>query len=345
MSCELQGHVGTVGERELVRDKKPAAAEASRFSLSLPQRPTIGLALGSGSARGWAHIGVIHSLQEAGVPIDYVAGASIGAVVGAVFCAGQIDLLAKEVRRLDWRKMASMLDLALPRSGLLAGEKITAFIRNLIGDCPLEKLPVPFWAVATNLRTGQEVWLRQGSTVEAIRASMSLPGIFTPVRRGSLWLVDGGLTNPVPVSVCRAMGADIVIAVNLNADILLRPRKSLDGQGRDSHASSDQPLGRVLRHYWQQRGERFRQLLPLPRRSGETPLSIFEVLLYSLNVMQDRITRQRLAADPPDFLIAPYLRHIQLLEFHRADEAITEGERAAQALLPALRESLSGDKT
>jgi NTE family protein len=303
-------------------------------------QPTVGLALGSGSARGWAHIGVIQSLRKAGVPINYVAGASVGAFVGAALCAGQIEVLEEEARRMDWRKMARMLDLTFPRSGLLGGEKIEAFIRHLVQDRSMEELSIPFCAVATNLRTGKEVWLRHGSAVKAVRASLSLPGIFTPVRQGPLWLVDGGLANPVPVSVCRAMGADLVIAINLNADILLRPRKSLEGKGRTTRSQRDQRLRQTFRQYWQRRGDRFGKLLP--RGSGELSLSIFEVLIYSLNVMQDRITRQRLAADPPDFQIAPYLRHIQLLEFHRAEEAMVEGERAVQALLPAIRESLAG---
>ena len=231
------------------------------------------------------------------------------------------------------------LDLTFPRSGLLGGEKIEAFIRHLIQDRSIGDLPIPFSTVATNLRTGKEIWLRNGSAVKAVRASLSLPGIFTPVRQGSLWLVDGGLSNPVPVSVCRAMGADLVIAVNLNADILLRPRKNTNGQGRTVRSQQDLRLDQTFRQYWQRRGEPFRKLFS--RRSGKSSLSIFEVLLYSLNVMQDRITRQRLDADPPDFQIAPYLRHIQLLEFHRAEEAMIEGERAAQALLPAIRESLA----
>ncbi len=310
-------------------------------SATVPPRPTVGLVLGSGSARGWAHIGVIRSLLRAGVPIDYVAGASIGAFVGAVFCAGQIDLLAEEVLRLDWRKMTSMLDFTLPRTGLLAGEKLTAFIRHLVHDCAIEELPIPFCAVATSLQTGREIWLRHGSTVAAVRASLSLPGIFTPVRHGTLWLVDGGLANPVPVTVCRAMGAEVVIAVNLNAEILPRLQRSVKKKEQGGHPQRDQRLRQAFRQYWQKQGERFRQRLPLPRQSGEGSLSIFEVLLYSVQGMQDRITRQRLAADPPEVQITPSLRHIQLWEFHRAEEAIAEGERVAQALLPTIRESLA----
>jgi NTE family protein len=309
-------------------------------SVSPPSSPTIGLALGSGSARGWAHIGVIQALNEAGVPISYVAGSSIGALVGGAFCAGQIGELEREVRHLDWRRLASMVDIALPRSGLLAGEKIITFIRHLIGGCLLDELPLPLWAVATSLRTGKEVWIRQGPAVEAIRASMSVPGIFTPVRQGTQWLVDGGLANPVPVSVCRAMGADVVIAVNLNADILLRPDKNQVSKEIRPSSIRVHRFQHTFRHYWQQRGKHFRQFLPLPTQTKEPSLSIFEVLLYSLQVMQDRITRHRLAADPPDFLITPAVRHIQLIEFHRADEAIAEGIRATQAVLSAIREGI-----
>ncbi len=301
--------------------------------------PKVGLALGSGSARGWAHIGVIQSLKKAGIPVHCVAGASMGAFVGAVFCAGQIEALKEEVCRLDWRRMARMVDLSFPRSGLLEGEKIEAFIRRLVQDRSLEELSIPFWAVATHLHTGKEVWLRSGPTAIAVRASLSIPGIFTPVRQGSLWLVDGGLTNPVPVSVCRAMGADLVIAVNLNADILPHPPKRAE---RKKPLGRSQ-LGKAFWRYWQQHGNHLRKFVSLPRPSEQPSLSIFEVLLYSLHVMQDRITRQRLAVDPPDFHITPYLRHIQLLEFHRAEEAIAEGERATQALLPLIRESLAAE--
>ncbi len=308
---------------------------------ALHSHPTVGLALGSGSARGWAHIGVIQTLREAGVPIDCVAGSSIGALVGGVFCAGQLDALAREARHLDWRRLVRMLDIALPRSGLLAGEKITAFIRQLTGERTLTTLSIPFWAVATSLRTGREVWIRQGPVAEAIRASMSMPGILTPIRSGSQWLVDGGLANPVPVSVCRAMGADIIIAVNLNAEILLRPEKPHPPLATGTGAPRSRQLHHTFRYYWQQRGKQFRQLLPLlSRRAKEPSLSLFEVILYSLHVMQDRITRHRLAADPPDFLITPAVRQIQLFEFHRADEAIAAGTRAVQALLPAIRESI-----
>lgn len=303
--------------------------------------PTVGLALGSGSARGWAHIGVIQALKEAGVPVDYVCGSSIGALVGGVYCAGQLEALAQEARRLDWRRLVRMLDIALPKSGLLAGEKITAFIRQLTGERALQSLPTPFWAVATNLQTGKEVWIRYGPTAEAIRASISVPAILTPIRYGSQWLVDGGLANPVPVSVCRAMGADIVIAVNLNADLLSRPDKLPLPPAASGKTWRNPHLQHPFRYYWQQRGKQFRQLLPpLSRRAKQPSISIFEVVLYALHVMQDRITRHRLAADPPDFLITPAVRHIQLFEFHRADEAIAEGMRAAQALLPAIHASI-----
>ena len=184
----------------------------------------MGIALGSGSARGWSHIGVIRSLLEAGIPIDYTCGASIGALVAGSFAAGFLDPLDRWVRKLSWSHIIGFMDVMIPRSGLVEGEKISGYLRGILSDPRIEELPVPFSAVATDLKTGKEVWIREGSLIDAVRASISLPGIFTPYGRNGQWLVDGGLVNPVPVSPCRAMGADIVIAVNLNSDIMGKPK-------------------------------------------------------------------------------------------------------------------------
>jgi NTE family protein len=184
----------------------------------------VGIALGSGSARGWSHIGVIRSLLEAGIPIDFACGASIGALVAGSLAAGFLDPLDRWVRKLSWSHIIGFMDVMIPRSGLVEGERITAYLRETLADPKIEDLPIPFIAIATDLKTGKEVWIQEGSLIDAIRASISFPGIFTPCGRNGQWLVDGGLVNPVPVSSCRAMGADIVIAVNLNADIMGKPR-------------------------------------------------------------------------------------------------------------------------
>jgi NTE family protein len=180
----------------------------------------IGLALGSGSARGWAHIGVIKALTEAGIHVDYVAGTSVGAVVGAVYASGRIDSFKDVVLQLDWKKIAFFLDVVFPKSGLIDGNKIAEFIRSHVEEKNIEDLSLPFCAVSTDLATGNEVIIKDGDIIEAVRASISVPGVFTPVRKNGAILVDGGLVNPVPVSVVREMGADLVIAVDLNHDIV-----------------------------------------------------------------------------------------------------------------------------
>ena len=182
--------------------------------------PKIGLALGSGSARGLAHLGVIRAVQEAGIKVDYVAGTSIGALVGAVYAAGSIDSLESTFQKFDWKKMVSFFDVIFPKSGLIDGAKVRELVRALVHAEVIESLPIPFCAVATDIQSGEEVVIRQGDLIEAVRASIAVPGIFTPVRSNGLLLVDGGLVNPVPVSVVRAMGAEIVIAVDLNQQIV-----------------------------------------------------------------------------------------------------------------------------
>ncbi|MBW2170141.1 MAG: patatin-like phospholipase family protein, partial [Deltaproteobacteria bacterium] len=180
----------------------------------------IGLALGSGSARGWAHIGVIEALNEAGIQIDYVAGTSVGAVVGAVYASGKIHSFENSILQFDWKKVVSFLDVVFPKSGLIDGNKIADFVRTHVEEKNIENLSLPFRAISTDLVTGNEVVFQEGDIIEAVRASISIPGIFTPLRKDEMTLVDGGLVNPVPVSVVMEMGADYVIAVDLNHDII-----------------------------------------------------------------------------------------------------------------------------
>ncbi|MCK4505818.1 MAG: patatin-like phospholipase family protein, partial [Candidatus Aegiribacteria sp.] len=187
----------------------------------------VGLALGSGSARGWSHIGVIRALEEAGITVDYIAGTSIGALVGAVYASGRIDLLEDAVQQFSRKHILSLSDPVLPKSGLIDGVKIADFIHQYVLDMPIERLPIPLAIIATDLNTGDEVVLREGNIVEAIRASISLPGIFKPVKKDDYLLVDGGLVNPVPVRIVRDMGADFVIAVDLNYDIVQRKLEGL----------------------------------------------------------------------------------------------------------------------
>lgn len=306
----------------------------------------IGLALGSGSARGWSHIGVIQGLLEEGITIDMVCGTSIGAIVGGALAAGGIDRLDEWVRELSWSDIIGFIDVMFPRSGLIEGDKIIKFFRKNFADPNIEDLPMPFAAVATDLFSGQEIWIREGSIMDAVRASISLPGIFVPFKRGNQWLVDGGIVNPVPVSVCRAMGADIVIAVNLNSDLLGKRRsqktQKKNEQLQKERISSGGKLHEQLSTYLDHTVKRGKALIPawLGLGGSDRDPSLFEVMTTATNIMQDRITRQRLAGDPPDLLISPRLAHIGLLEYNRADETIREGRHALELSLPLLRDLL-----
>ncbi|PKN04988.1 MAG: patatin [Deltaproteobacteria bacterium HGW-Deltaproteobacteria-9] len=320
----------------------------------------IGLALGSGSARGWAHIGVIRALADAGIEVKCIAGASIGSLVGAAFALGKMDVLEGFARQLDWRQIVSFLDVTFPRSGLIDGEKITDFFRSHVREMNIEELPLPYCAVATDLSTGREVVLNGGDLIEAIRASISVPGIFTPVKKNGGFLVDGGLVNPVPVSAARNMGADYVIAVDLNHDIFGKrsannigpvapPTKYAVGQFPPKKRGIAQDLRKRLSEFNSPALSQVRLWLhrdPVP--------NIFEVLTTSINIIEAQITAARLVTDPPDLLIQPRLGHIRFLEFHRAQEAIDEGYREATTQLTEKwkgaaardfpKESLSGRK-
>jgi len=308
----------------------------------------IGLALGSGSARGWAHIGVIQGLREEGIPIDMVCGTSIGAIVGGAHAAGALDQLDAWVRELSWSDIIGFMDVMFPRSGLIEGEKIIKFFRENFSDPNIEDLPIPFAAVATDLMSGSELWLQKGSLMDAMRASMSMPGIFVPCKRETQWLVDGGLVNPVPVSLCRAMGAEIVIAVNLNSDLIGKRRAARQRRSDKKNANKDSinrqngtgGLREQLTGYINSTVKRGKSFIPewFGLENSDRDPSLFEVMATATNIMQDRITRQRLAGDPPDILITPRLAHIGLLEYNRAADAIREGRHALDLNLPLLKD-------
>lgn len=279
-------------------------------------------------ARGWAHIGVIRALTNMGFKFDVVAGCSIGSLVGGVYLADKIDVLEDWARSLNKMKIVSYLDLKVRSGGLISGAKLLDEIKHYIGDTTIEQLPQRYVSVATDLVTGHEIWLERGPLAEAMRASFSLPGVFPPIRIDGRWLVDGALVNPLPVSACRAMGADMVIAINLNADIIGKVRRP---GGEVSSATGFDLLNLV--ESTQELENKMHGLDPLTRRvfrrEHDNP-SLFGVMTASLNIMQDRVTRSRLAGDPPDVHIAPRLGHIGLLEFDRAPEAIREGEQAVE---------------
>ncbi len=290
------------------------------------KRPRIGLALGGGSARGWAHVGVIRELEAAGIRPDLVCGTSVGAMVGAAYAAGELDRFEQWLLDMSVSDVVSFMDVTL-NGGVLKGDRLMDFFRRNFVDHPIENLAMPFAAVATSLRTGAEVWLREGSTVEAVRASIALPVLFTPVQHDGLILVDGGLVNPVPVSLARAMGADLVIAVDLNSDMLSRHEAA-----NPPPESTANPVGEWMRKLQVTLG------LPLSEAASNEPKppSLLDVVGSSINIMQVRITRSRMAGEPADVVVAPRLAHFGLFDFHRAREAIDIGRHGVRTILHQL---------
>ena len=336
---------GTSGEGTLVFEgffararNGDRSAEATTAPIKpTATRPTIGLALGGGAARGFAHIGVMRTLIAHGIVPDVIVGTSIGAVVGGCYAARRLDALETWSRGLTVRGVLANLDISLSGSGLIRGDHLARQLEAQLADARIDDLPLRFAAIATEFDTGHEIWLTRGRLVEALRASYSLPGIFPPVRIGGRWLVDGALVNPVPVSAARALGARLVIAVNLNSDLFGR------GTIIANHGSDDEddmalaaakPNG--LRGIFSRDRTLRRRILGRRGRPG-----IPTVMVEAFNVMQDRITRARLAGDPPDVLISPRLGGVGWFDFHRAADAIAIGAEAAEKALPAVTEAVT----
>lgn len=304
----------------------------------MKKKKRIGLALGSGSARGWSHIGVIKCLLDAGIPIHIVCGSSMGAVVGGAYAAGILNSLEDLARDFSWIDFLKFMDVSLSRRGLLEGDRITDFFREKISNRMIDDLDLPYGAVAVDLQTGMEVCFRKGPLLDAMRASFSLPGLFTPFQRGQQWLIDGGLVNPVPVSLCRSMGADIVIAVNLNDGIV--EKNFFRKNSQNNKAIQDKLLDVFRTEFISNNFPFMKKTDRSDQRKEKTP-NMIEVMAKSIYIMQDRITRQRLIVDQPDVLISPHLSGIGLLEFHRAKETIEEGLTSTRSILPAILEQLA----
>jgi NTE family protein len=297
----------------------------------MARKPLIGIALGSGVGRGWAHLGILNTLEAAGVQPDIVCGTSIGALVGGAYVGGRMAELEEWARGLTTSGMARLFDFRLQAGGIIAGRRIPQILHADLHSRAIEDLDRPFVAVATDLSTGQEVWLRDGNLIEAIRASYAIPGLFPPVQRDGRLLIDGALVNPIPVSVCRALGADVTIAVNLNTDRLpespLQDDEALelmDFEALNEPEREFPGMGSMRRF--------------LSRRRNDP--SLFTVVARALTIGQDRIARSRLAGDPPDVLIVPAVGDVGLFEFYRAAESIAAGAAAATAALPEIHFAL-----
>src|SRR4030088_3148716 len=308
-----------------------------KVGLGTVRRPVIGLALGGGAARGLAHIGTIRTLVAHGIVPNVVVGTSIGAVVGGAYASGHLDALEQWARSLQPRNILGYLDIRLNGSGLIGGSKLAAQLEAAIGQTLIQELPPEFGAVATEVRTGHEIWLTHGRMVDAMRASYALPGIFSPVLVGDRWLVDGALVNPVPVSAARALGAEIVIAANLSSDVFAHSM-TIYAHGAAETAPAAVEVAAPRRGF----GKFFSPERAMKREffgGGGRP-GISTVMVDAFNIMQDRITRARLAGDPPDLLISPRVGQIGWFDFHRADDLIAHGTRAAERAIDTIQEAI-----
>ncbi|WP_042870439.1 patatin-like phospholipase RssA [Dickeya poaceiphila] len=293
----------------------------------------IGLALGSGAAKGWAHIGVLEALEELGIVPDVVAGCSVGALVGAAYATNNLDGMTHWVKDFRYWDVIRLMDFSWRRGGLLRGDRVFNHVKHLLRTQHIEECAIKYGAVVTNLSTGRELWLTQGDLHLAIRASCSMPGLMSPVPLNGYWLVDGAVVNPVPISLTRAMGADVVIAVDLQHDASLQQHNLLSAKPEQTKTTPDSWRERI-RH---RLSHRFR------RQTEVTPTAM-EIMSTSIQVLENRLKMNRMAGDPPDVLIQPYCPQIATLDFHRAQEAIESGriavEKQRELLLPLVNRSV-----
>jgi NTE family protein len=338
LSPRLKGSFGLVFEGFFSRARNGDRSVDVNSAPAKPvPRPSIGLALGGGAARGFAHIGVLRTLVANGIVPDVIVGTSIGAVVGGCYAANQMDGLEEWARALTVRGVLGYLDISLSGSGLIRGDQLAKRLEIAIPNTRIDELPIRFAAIATEFNTGHEIWLTRGRMVDALRASYALPGIFPPVHIGGRWLVDGALVNPVPVSAARALGARLVIAVNLNSDLFGRGAIiASHGSDAEDDAANAMAKSNGFRGIFSRDRALRRQFLGRRGRPG-----IPTVMVEAFNVMQDRITRARLAGDPPDVLISPRLGAVGWFDFHRAGQAIAIGAEAAEKSIPAVTEAVA----
>ncbi len=301
--------------------------------INLNSKLNIGLALGSGSARGWSHIGVINALADIGIEPNIICGTSIGSLVGASYVSDNLEKLEEWVHSLTKYKIARFFRINTSLNGFVNTDRLHHFLNEYVAgdDSVIENFTKQYAAVSTELETGREVWLTKGSMIEAVWASISIPGLFPAIKNNNMWLVDGGLVNPVPISVCRALGADIVIAVNLNGDIVKKHLKKT----KENPEQNKKVTGHISDLVKEYAGSIFSV-----SKNYDQPPSLFDAIAGSINITQDKITRSRMAGDPPDILLSPRLSHIGLLEFYRAKESIIEGEKCVQRMLPEINHIL-----
>ena len=293
-------------------------------------RKTVALVLGSGASRGWAHIGAIEALKEEGIPIDFISGCSVGSYVGAIYASGNLFSLKDFVLRMDGKKVFSYFDVVFPRSGLLDGTKKVAELFSMHTSVEqFSDLNIPVMMVATDLQRGEKVIFKSGDLLQALRATMSFPGLFAPARVKGRWLIDGALVDPVPVGVARATEADIVLAVDLNSGIVSRRMrkpnvKKVEALGQEDPKSKSELLIKLSDYYESAEVSFKEKINKLLGRDADLP-DIIDTVMTSVNIMVERITRINLAAEPPDILIQPRLGALKMMDFDQVSLTIEEG--------------------
>ncbi len=306
------------------------------FSIENGQ-PGLGLALGSGMSRGLAHIGVLKVLNKHNIFPSIVAGTSIGSVVGGCYLAGKLDDFEEWALSLNRLKILSYLDFRVRSAGLVGGKRLKKTLGEHFDDTQFKDLPHKFVCIATDLATGHEVWLRDGNLMEAMTASFALPGVFPPVSIDGRNLVDGALVNPCPISPCQALGARMTIAIDLNTDLIGKSTKP--GANYQTIAGFDVFDNKDVPPEQQKKFKASALSRRLFRREKHNP-SLFGVMVSGLGIIQDRLTRSRLAGEPPDIHIKPPIGHIGLLEFEKAEELIKLGEEATEKLIPEIKAAM-----
>ena len=308
----------------------------------MASRKTLGLVLGSGASRGWAHIGIIEALVEAHIPIDLIAGSSVGAYIGAIYAGGGLHRLKEFLLKMDGKKIFSYVDVAISRSGLLNGTKRVNELFTMHTDAEtFEDLSIPLVMVATDIEHGKKVVLKEGKIIDALRATMSYPGLFSPAMVDGRWLVDGGVVDPVPVGIARAMGADVIVAVDLNARIVshrgnVRPAERMKEAAPHSAESTRHeehkrhPIMDKVSAYLDSVQHVFKENKKAPQQERVSAPEIFEAITSVISIMEERITRMNLAVDQPDVLIQPRLGEMKMMNFDQVNHAIKEGYVGAQ---------------
>lgn len=309
-----------------------ASTSTNTEAAAKARKPVVGLALGSGAARGWAHIGVIRELEAMGIAPQVISGTSIGALVGAVYAMGELDAFEDWVEGLSSRDVIGLMDFTLS-GGFVKGERLFGFFAQNHRNPNIEELEKPFTCIATEMRSGREIWITQGPALDAVRASSALPGVLQPVKRNGRWLLDGGLVNPVPISACRAMNAEVVISVNLNAQLVGVPLSRQFSAGPERGATQEElTLWDRLVGYFSSDDE------------DERP-GLFDVMGASVNIAQDCITRARMAGDPAEVNLVPLLEDFAIMDFHRGKEAIAAGRQVVKQHAGELQRWLGSSKT